>query len=118
MVLGGPLPTLSEEGETKLQGQDTARTEGERDCTWRGQHTGTSVETGELHPAHASVNRIVEIIQLRLPLQKPPVWKRQRWTSHHAARLGWREGPAARMPGWEAGKASWRRGFSSYSFEG
>lgn len=67
----------SEDGETKFQGQDMARTEVERECTWRGQHVGTSVESGELQPAHASVNRITEIIQPRLPLQKPPVQKRQ-----------------------------------------
>lgn len=59
----------------------------------------TSMETGEPQPAHAFVNRIVEIIQPSLPLQKPPVRKRQRWTSHHASGLGGREGPAARMPG-------------------
>lgn len=92
---------------------------------WEGSHvegrhegTGTSVGPGAQPPAHTAASRTVEITQPRLPLQKPPVQHRQRWTSHHAAGLGGREGPAARMPGWEAGKASWRRGFRSYSFEG
>lgn len=45
-MLGGPLQTLSEDEETKLQGQDMARTEVERECTWRGQHTAQAWRLG------------------------------------------------------------------------
>ena len=39
-----------------------------------------SMETGELQPAHASVNRISAITQPRLFLQKLLPQKRQAWT--------------------------------------
>lgn len=47
-----------------------------------------SLETGELQPAHASLNRITEMIQPRLPLQKAPVQKRQMWTETPCCKAG------------------------------